>query len=189
MVFTTRELRIAVGLVLSLGVFGLLGVGLAVSSVPRSLAYGELLDENLRAVGAPRWTEEEQAFARKIQAATGKEQTGMFEGIKALPERELPAGGGSTDVAEVSRMVPTAKLRVASAPRDAPWHAWPVVACGGMSIGHKAMTCAARALGGAIMELAASPRAVTAARREFEQKTAGAPYSSPIPEGQAPPVR
>ena len=149
----------------------------------------ELLDENLRAVGAPRWTEEEQAFARKIQAATGKEQTGMFEGIKALPERELPAGGGSTDVAEVSRMVPTAKLRVASAPRDAPWHAWPVVACGGMSIGHKAMTCAARALGGAIMELAASPRAVTAARREFEQKTAGAPYSSPIPEGQAPPVR
>ncbi|MAG32932.1 MAG: hypothetical protein CL908_18805 [Deltaproteobacteria bacterium] len=147
----------------------------------------ELLDRNLRAASAPKWTKLEQAFARRIQAETNKPQEGMYVGIKDLPAEELPAQGGSTDVAEVSRIVPTAKLRVASAPIDAPWHAWPVVACGGMSIGHKSMLCAARALGAATVELAISPDAVAAARQAFEKKTAGRPYKSPVPEGQAVP--
>ena len=149
----------------------------------------ELLDRNMRAAGAPTWTEEEQAFARLIQEATGKDAKGMYVGIKAMPKDELPATGGSTDVAEVSRIVPTAKLRVASAPQDAPWHAWPVVACGGMSIGHKAMISAARTLGGALIELAASPQVVAAAKRAFDRKTEGKPYRSPIPVDQKPPVK
>jgi aminobenzoyl-glutamate utilization protein B len=112
----------------------------------------------------------------------------MFVGIGDLPEMELPAPGGSTDVAEVSRIVPTAKLRVASAPIDTPWHAWPVVACGGMSIGHSAMLTAARTLSGAALELLVSPAAIAAATEEFERKTEGKPYVSPIPQDQKPPV-
>jgi len=148
----------------------------------------ELLDRNLRAVGPPRWTDEEQAFARAIQQATDKPEEGMFEGIEDLPDEEIPAQGGSTDVAEVSRLAPTAKLRVASTPVDAPWHAWPVVATSGMSIGHKAMLTAARVLGAAAVEIMVSPDVVQAARQAFAEKMAGQPYETPLPEGQRPPV-
>lgn len=148
----------------------------------------ELIERNLRAAGAPQWTEDEQAFARAIQRETDKPEKGMFVGIGELPEQEQPAPGGSTDVAEVSRIVPTGKLRVASSPIDAPWHAWPVVACGGMSIGHKAMLTAARTLSGAAVELLVSPQVIAAAREEFDRKTDGTTYTSPIPQDQKPPV-
>ena len=144
----------------------------------------ELLDRNLHAAGAPQWSKAEQAFARAIQAATEKPEKGLYEGIRKLPEEEVPAQGGSTDVAEISRIVPTAKIRVASAPIDTPWHAWPVVACGGMSIGHKALITAARSLGCAITDLILSPEVIAAAKIEFEKKMAGKPYRSPLPPGQ-----
>ena len=143
----------------------------------------ELVERNLKAAGAPQWTEEEQAFARTIQRGAEKPEKGLFEGIKDMPPEELPAQGGSTDVAEVSRIVPTAKFRVASVPINAPWHAWPVVVCSGMSIGHKAMITAARTL-----ELLISPDIVQAAKAEFDRKMAGAIYQSPIPQDQKPPI-
>jgi aminobenzoyl-glutamate utilization protein B len=148
----------------------------------------ELLDRNLRAAGAPEWSEGEQGFARKLQEATGKEQKGMFAGIEALPAAPQPAPGGSTDAAEVSRITPTGKLRVASAPLGTPWHAWPVVACAGTSIGHKALRTAARTLAGAALELLVSPEIVAAARKEFADQTRGKPYRCPIPADQQPPV-
>ncbi len=148
----------------------------------------EVLDRNLAVVGAPEWTGAEQDFARRIQRETGKEEQGMFEGIEALPDEEVPAQGGSTDVAEVSRIAPTAKISVASSPRDTPWHAWPVVAAGGMSIGHKAMLTAARTLAATVVELAVSPDVVAAARAEFDERMGGETYVSPIPPDQAPPV-
>lgn len=151
-------------------------------------ALSRVLDRNLRAAGAPRWTPAQQEFARAIQRATGKPEKGLFEGIEALPEEEQPAKGGSTDVAEVSRIVPTAKLRVAAAPLETPWHAWPVVACAGGDIGHAAMICAARTLAATAVELAVTPQAIRAAKREFLEKTKGKAYRSPLPPDQRPPL-
>jgi aminobenzoyl-glutamate utilization protein B len=148
----------------------------------------ELLDRNLRAAGAPAWAEGEQEFAKKLQRATGKPERGLFVGVGDLPELAQPAPGGSTDAAEVSRITPTGKLRVACAPIDTPWHAWPVVACAGTSIGHKCVRTAARALAGAALELFATPATVAAARAEFERATAGQPYRCPIPVEQQPPL-
>ena len=117
----------------------------------------ELLDRNLRAAAAPEWTTAEQDFAKKLQAATGKPELGLHVGIKDLPAEPVPAQGGSTDAAEVSRLTPTGKLRVACAPIDTPWHAWPVVACAGTTIGHKCVRTASRALGSGLVELLVSP--------------------------------
>ncbi|MFO7769727.1 MAG: amidohydrolase [bacterium] len=148
----------------------------------------ELVDRNLRAAGPPEWTEEEQAFARRIQEELGRPTAGLDEEIGEMPAEEKPAGGGSTDVAEVSRIVPTAKFRVASMPREAPGHSWAVVSCGGMSIGHKAVITAARTLSAAALELAVSPEVIEAAWEEFREKTEGEPYESPIPADQPPPL-
>lgn len=151
-------------------------------------ALTELLDRNLRAAGAPDWTEGEQEFAKKLQTATGKPTLGLYLGVRDLPAEPVPAQGGSTDAAEVSRIVPTGKLRVACAPIDTPWHAWPVVACSGTAIGHKCVRTAARALGASLVELFVSPELVAAARTEFVQQTADKPYRSPIPLDQKPPI-
>ncbi len=148
----------------------------------------ELLDANLHAVGAPEWTEEEQEFARSIQRELGKPEEGMSGEIKEMPAEEQPAGGGSTDVAEVSRIAPTAKISVACWPIGSPGHAWPVVACSGTEIGHKGMLTAARVLGASLVELLVSPEVIVAAKEEFEEKMAGSTYQSPIPTGQKPPI-
>ncbi len=148
----------------------------------------EMLDGSLRSAGEPQWSEDDHEFARAIQRELGKPEEGMFEGIKELPAEEQPAGGGSTDAAEVSRIVPTAKLSVAAWPIGSPGHAWPVVACSGRSTGHKSMLFAARVLGGAAAELMISPDVIAAAKAEFERKTEGNPYVSPIPVDQKPPI-
>ncbi len=148
----------------------------------------ELLDRNLRAAGAPAWDDGEQKFARQLQVATGKPDKGLFVGVADLPADPVPAQGGSTDAAEVSRITPTGKLRVACAPVDTPWHAWPVVACAGTSIGHKCIRSAARALGASLVELFVSPDLVAAARTRFQEQTAGEPYRCPIPQDQEPPL-
>jgi len=70
----------------------------------------------------------------------------MDSSIKPLLETEDLPGGGSTDVADVSWNVPNINLSVTVAPKDTPWHSWAVVACGGMSIGHKGMIYASKAM-------------------------------------------
>jgi len=85
-----------------------------------------------------------QAFARQVQRATGVPELGMFTGVKPLEGQQ--AEGGSTDVADVSWVVPTLHVSVATSPLGAPWHAWPVVASGGMSIGHKGLLRAAKVM-------------------------------------------
>ena len=102
-----------------------------------NLAGARLLDANLRWLGPVSYSDEEQAFARAIQRATGVPEAGMDAGIQPLENQEQE--GGSTDVGDVSWVVPTLTLTVATSPEEAPWHAWPVVATGGMSIGHKGL--------------------------------------------------
>jgi aminobenzoyl-glutamate utilization protein B len=94
--------------------------------------------------------------------------------------------GGSTDVGDVSWNVPTIHLSLTTAPKDAPWHAWPVVATGGMSIGHKGMTHAAKTLAMTAVDLFEDAALRAAMRKEFEEKTKGTVYKAFIPDGPPP---
>ena len=100
-------------------------------------AGGEVMQKNLELLGPIEYTEEEIAFAKAIQKATGKPQDGIDGNIYPLEETRKDPDGGSTDVGDVSWLVPEVRLGVTTAPIDTPWHSWAVVACGGMSIGHK----------------------------------------------------
>lgn len=73
-----------------------------------------------------------------------------------------------------------------TAAAGAPWHAWPVVACAGMSIGHKGLTYAAKALAATAVDLFESPARRDAVRKEFEEKTKGQTYKGYIPAGPPP---
>ncbi len=75
----------------------------------------EAAQKNLEIVGAPAYTEEEQSFARELQGFLKIEQKGLSTSIRPLAGEPELAEGGSTDVAEVSRITPTVSITVASA--------------------------------------------------------------------------
>jgi aminobenzoyl-glutamate utilization protein B len=143
-----------------------------------------LLDANLRWLGPIAYTPEEDAFARALQKGAGVEPVGMDAAVGPLEGQEKE--GGSTDVGDVSWNAPTLHVSVVTAPRGVPWHAWPVVAAGGMSIGHKGMVLAAKTLAVTMVDLLDDPAALAAVRAEFAAKTKGFVYQPFIPDGPPP---
>src|SRR5690606_29365093 len=125
-------------------------------------------------------------FAKKIQESTGKPQVGLNTGIKPMEETLEHPGGGSTDVGDVSWIVPVARVSVATAPEGTPWHSWAVVACGGMSIGHKGMLYAAKNLAKMAVDLLEDRKKVAAMREEFKKKKGDRVYKPLIPDGPPP---
>ena len=147
---------------------------------------GAVMQENLELLGDITYTEAETAFAHGIQEATGKEQTGLDGTVKPLEETKENPGGGSTDVGDVSWLVPEVRLGVTTAPTGTPWHSWAVVACGGMSIGHKGMLYAGKALALTAYDLFGSPETLAAMREEFGERRGDAPYEAILPEAGPP---
>ncbi|NER11479.1 aminobenzoyl-glutamate utilization protein B [Muriicola jejuensis] len=149
-------------------------------------AGGEVMQKNLELLGPITYTEEEMAFGKQIQAETGKPQVGMVSDIPPLKETKENPGGGSTDVGDVSWNVPNINLGVTVAPKDTPWHSWAVVACGGMSIGHKGMLQAAKALGMTMTDLFENPKLVEKIQAEYKERKGNEVYEPMIPEGPPP---
>lgn len=149
-----------------------------------NLAGARLIDENLRWLGAPAFTPAEQDFAKTIQRITEVPQVGLETHIRPLEGQEQE--GGSTDVGDVSWVVPTLNLTVVTAPSKAPWHAWPVVATGGMSIGHKGLVLASKTLAATMVDLYEKPSNVSAIREEFQRKKGDIVFEAYLPPGLPP---
>ena len=146
---------------------------------------GELMQKNLELLGPIEYTQEEIKFAKGIQASTGKSQLGLDSSIKPLRETLENPGGGSTDVGDVSWNVPNINLGVTTAPVDTPWHSWAVVACGGMSIGHKGTIYAAKAMAMTMSDLYKNEKLIQEINKEFLQRKGDEKYVAMI-DGPAP---
>ena len=149
-------------------------------------AGGQIMQKNLELLGPINYTPEEIAFGKKIQEVTGKPQVGMDSKINPLEETKDHPGGGSTDVGDVSWNVPNINLGVTTAPKDTPWHSWAVVACGGMSIGHKGMTYASKAMAMTMLDLFENPKLVDAVKAEYKERKGDATYEAIVPAGPPP---
>lgn len=147
---------------------------------------GDLITKNLGLLGPMSYTSDEVAFAKKIQESTSKPQVGLHTVVEPLEETDPNAGGGSTDVGDVSWVVPTIRLSVATAPIGTPWHSWAVVACGGMSIGHKGMLHASKTLSMTMVDLFEDPKKLEAVKAEYKQRKGDAVYKGLIPDGPPP---
>jgi len=147
---------------------------------------GKIMQANLELLGPIKYTEDETAFGKKIQESTGKKQVGMDSAIKPLKETREHPGGGSTDVGDVSWNVANINLGVTTAPKDTPWHSWAVVACGGMSIGHKGLIYASKAMAMTMADLFENPELVEKVKAEYIERKGDEVYKAIIPEGPPP---
>ncbi|HYP26401.1 MAG TPA: amidohydrolase [Blastocatellia bacterium] len=181
-----RVRKVAEGAAMMAGVESKLTVQAGDYEMLVNMAGAKLLNANLNWVGPIKYSEEEQEFARAIQRATGVEPRGLKGEVQPLEEPKPDPPGGSTDVADVSWIVPTLHFSVTTAPEASPWHAWPVVACGGMSIGHKGMEQAAKALAATMVDLFEDASVRAEIQAEFREKTRGHVYKPYIPNGPPP---
>jgi aminobenzoyl-glutamate utilization protein B len=182
-----RVRKIAEGAALASGVEGEVRVQSGDYEMLPNMTGARLVQSNFEWLGPIQFTEQEQEFARQLEKAAGvTEPKGLDGSIQPLDENPGPPEGGSTDVADVSWNVPTLHFSVSTAPATTAWHAWPVVACAGMSIGHQGMVYAAKTLAATAVDLFEKPDQREAIRREFEEKTKGTTYKGYIPDGPPP---
>ena len=126
-----------------------------------------LLDKNLRASAGVVYTEEETAFAEKIQKTLAKPKP-IGSQSEVLPWKPSMASA-SSDVADVSWVVPYAQFYAATWVPGTPSHSWQAVASGGTSIGLKGMAVAAKTLAMTAVDIFEDPSIVEKAVRELQQ--------------------
>ncbi len=149
-----------------------------------------LFDVQLKAVGGLSYTPEEKTFAEKLR------QTFSLDGALPLgseaqiqkPAVDDGTGFGSTDVGDVSWIVPTAQFTTATFVPGTPDHSWQSTACAGSDIGRKGMVVAAKTLALSALELFKDRKLIAAAKADFQQRRAGFEYRSRIPVGQKAPL-
>lgn len=169
----------------------------------RSLS--DLMLRNMREIGPPQWSEEDSNFAKKLAESMApqerrnailkskmpkkeeKAEKLLDDGIDD-PEDEKEVMAGSTDVGDVSWVTPTTNLVTATCVLGMPGHSWQEAATSGMSIGHKGMILAAKTLTLTGIDLLTKSEELSRVREEFEAKTKGFTYKSPVPPGQKPPL-
>ena len=147
---------------------------------------GAAMQKNLEALGDIQYTQEEIDFALEMQRNNGKPEIGIDGKIKSLRETLKSPGGGSTDVGDVSYNVPVVSLNATTAPKGVPWHSWSVVASSGMSIGHKGMLYAAKALGMTMVDIFKDSRLRDDIKREFDERIGEYEYDPFLDPGPPP---
>ena len=133
----------------------------------RALAI--VMQSNLEKVGGVKYTQAEKEFATKLQSSFTYKVPNISEAdsIKGI-KIEADAGGGSTDVGDVSYAVPTVGMRAATWVPGTPAHSWQAVASGGTEIGTKGMMVAAKTLALTAIDLYTKPELILKAKDEFK---------------------
>lgn len=149
----------------------------------------ELIYSNIELVGMPEWTEEEHSFAKALQKELGKPEEGMPTEIgKLTGPREFFNGGGSSDVGEVTRVVPTGRLNF---PGEVPGyivHHWSSVASNYGSTAWKGLNAGAKVMAATAIDLMTRPETLKRIQEEFEAYQKKHPYKSFLPEDARPPL-
>lgn len=145
-------------------------IGGAFNVLPNG-TLAKIMNRNIRKVGGVSYTAEERAFAEKIIAS--------YPGMKVKPEdaeKIAPfsisnyAGPYSTDVGDVSWLVPTAQISTATWVPGTSAHSWQAVAAGGTSIGHKGMMVAAKTIALSAIEIYENPEVTAEALKELKER-------------------
>lgn len=132
---------------------------------------GKIVHSNLTTVGGFTYTAEEKQFAEKIAGTLNRPDISLTSTATIQPfEVREEGNGGSTDVGDISWVVPTAGMGAATWVPGTSAHSWQAVAAGGTSIGAKGMAVAAKTIALTAIDLFNNPAACTAAKAELDRR-------------------
>jgi aminobenzoyl-glutamate utilization protein B len=175
----------------------------AVSNKLGNTPLEEAMYDAMQRLGPVPFSDTDKAFAAEIQKTLSAEDIRSDYLRVGLPLRKdtplcdfiVPndAKGepmiGSTDVADVSWVVPTVEARVATHAIGTPGHSWQIVAQGKAGAAHKGMVHAAKIMAATAVEALTEPTLIDRAKADIRERTAATPYVCPIPPEINPPVQ
>ena len=150
-------------------------------------SLAKLLDKNLRLVGGVNYTADETAFAEELRKSLPAESPSL-DTAKTITAPEEGIGFGSTDVGDVSWVVPTGGFNTATFVPGSPGHSWQSTASAGSSIGRKGMVVAAKVLAVSAMDLFTDAKLTADAKASYEKRKGTKTYQSRLPADQRPPL-
>ena len=148
------------------------------------------MQRNIDAVGMPKWSADDQAFARALQQLLEVPQLGLQADIGAIAgPSSVPVSGGSDDIGDVSWVVPTAILSYPSNVPGMTAHHWSSAMAMATPIAHQGATAGAKVIAATLLDLIGSADLrETAARYFTDEQLKGTTYEPFIGPDDAPPV-
>jgi aminobenzoyl-glutamate utilization protein B len=141
----------------------------------------------LETVGGFTLSAAERGFAQRLQQTEGFSAVPLETTARVRPLTADDASPTSTDLGDVSWVVPTVQMYAATWVPGTVSHTWQATAAGGTSIGVKGMLVAAKSMALAGAELFASPSIVAAAKTELtERRGAGFRYETVLGDRKPP---
>jgi aminobenzoyl-glutamate utilization protein B len=159
------------------------------------------MQDNFDRLGPPPFDAADRAKAAEYQATMSEEDIAASWRRAGVPQRDVPlcdavlpldahgaAMVGSTDVGDVSWVVPTVQARGATYAIGTPGHSWQLTGQGMLPAAHKGLLHVAKAMAGTAVDALRDPDLVARAKADLAARTARTPYESPMPPEVQPPL-
>ena len=174
----------------------------AVSNLMGNDPLEKLMDDNFQRLGPPAFDDADRAYAEQIRATlTPADIASAFERFGIPPRMDMPlcdfiapvsaiskGGNGSTDVGDVSWVVPTVQARGATCAVGTPFHAWQLTAQGKSPAAHKGLVHVAKVMAGTAVDAINNPEVIARAKADLAERTRATPYVCPLPPDVQPPI-
>jgi len=180
----------------------------AVSNLLGNTPLAKTMHAAFERLGPPPFDDADREYARQIQTTLSPEDiTTAFRRIGAKPDLQKPLCDeitpldapnepkrgapmmGSTDVGDVSWVVPTVQARGATYAIGTPGHSWQLTAQGKSGIAHKGMIHVAKIMASTAVDALANPAIIEQAKADYATRTATNPYICPLPTDVMPPIK
>ncbi len=175
----------------------------AVSNLLGNTPLEEAMQRQLEHLGPPPFDAADRKYAAEIQATlTAEDIAATYARIGMAPRKNeplcdfiVPLGTkgapmmGSTDVGDVSWVVPTVQARVATHAIGTPGHSWQITAQGKSGQAKKGLVHAAKVMAGVAVDALADPALIARAKADLKARTEVTPYDCPLPADATPPLQ
>jgi aminobenzoyl-glutamate utilization protein B len=175
----------------------------AVSNLLANTPLEQAMQDNLDRIGPPPFDDADRAAAREFQGTLPREDIETVYrrlGIPAhsdtplcdriIPLDARPTGAnGSTDMGDVSWVVPTVQARGATYAIGTPGHSWQLTAQGKLPAAHKGLVHVAKVMAGTALDVIHDPALLARAKADHQARLGKTPYECPLPPDLDPPIR
>jgi len=175
----------------------------AVSNLLGNTPLEQAMQRQMEHLGPPPFDAADRKYAAEIQGTLTQEDIASAYARAGVPVKRdtplcdfiVPYGTkgapmmGSTDVGDVSWVVPTVQARVATHAIGTPGHSWQITAQGKSGQAKKGMVQAAKVMAAVAVEALDDPSLVARAKADHKARTEATPYDCPLPADVKPPIQ